>query len=317
MVPRMVSPLLLCAVALLFGFVTAQALMPLALRLPWRRVERISYGGVSRFVPASGGFIAVLSVAAALLPFVLMKFVSVGISLTALSFCAARRMRKRMMFNPLLISFLVLDWHFIAAAIVLLLFIVVLTRQVEDADQVPGIPAALYAPPLAAGSCLLVIAYDQLNALVGLATVGALIGIQPQHRFPPRLALGGVGVRLLVAENILMIMLLISAHDVLAVVMVWSVPLVDAYWRMVAPSRASPFESARLRGEPEAGLVMATAALSFANVVAMLSVRDNSMPVQLGAVAISLVLAVQFRRFLTRGRTHQSMRSPWHQQREV
>ena len=309
---RMVSPSLLCAVALLFGFVTAQVLMLPALRLPWPRVERISYGGVRRLVPASGGTIAALSVAGALLPFVLMKLVSVGLSLIALLLCIDRSMRSRMKFYALLTLCLVLEVHCIAVAVALLLFGVVLARQVDDADQVPGIPVALYGPALASGSGLLVIAYHQFNALVGFAMVGALLGIQPQHRFPPRLILGSVGVHFLVAANIMVIALLIGVHDYLTVAMVWSFPLVDTCWRIVAPSDAYPFESARLRGEPEAGLVMATAALSCANAVAMLSVRDNSMPVQMGAVAISLILAVQFRRFLTQGRMHPATRPPWH-----
>ena len=313
----MVSPLLLCAIAVLFGFLIAQAFLLLALRLPWPRVERISYGGISRIVPASGGFVAALSVAGALLPFAFMKLISVGLSFTALWFCDARGLRRNVIFYLYLILALVLEPRYVFVAVALFLFAIVLVRQAEDADQVPGIPAALYGPALAAGSGLLVVTYQQFNALVGLAMVGVLISIQPQHRFPPRLALGPIGVRLLVAANIMVIALLMIVHDYLAAAMIWSVPMVDACWRFVVPSQESPFESSRLRGEPEAGLVMATGALSSAHAVAMLSVRDNPMPVQIGAVAISLLLAVQFRRFLTRPQLHPLARPPWHRQHET
>lgn len=310
----MPSLLLLLLVAMLFGFVVAQALTPVCLRLTVRRVARISYGGVWRIIPDHGGLILALSTAIALLPLVAVKLVSGSLPIATMALCFFRRPRRIVLLLILALLFLSVPNRDLLALAVIMGLGAVLRVQAAAADQVPGIFVALHAAPLAGASAVLLMEFDHIEALVGSVVAGALLAVHRWHRFPPRLAFGAIGMNLLVPLNVAIMGALMIEGDTLALIMGWSFPIIDAICRMLRPFARAPFENARLRGEPETGLALATGALSSASVIAMLAVRNNHGAVQIGAAIISIMMAWQFRRFLMRSQQVHPARAPWHRQ---
>jgi hypothetical protein len=325
----MLGLIFLSAMAVLFGFVFGQAFTWLAQRFRWqgRVCVRTSYGGVQRNCTEQGGLIVALALAGGLSPHAMMGTLPASAPLGVVVLAVLGRFfylrtsslshyaEQRILFVGAILFFLLVPDRSFLMAIMSVVALAHLAKEVAGADLVPGIPAALFAPGLLSAGALLVILHDTPEGLFGLVAAGALIAVQKWHRFPPQLILGPLGVALLVAINLAMGGLLLAHGNVLAFLILWSFTLLGAVFDLfVHPGGTTidPFEKARLRGEPEAGLAFAAGSLACANVVVLWSVLRSGPVLQMVAAAFCFMLVYQFRRFLVRGKTVDAVRPPWH-----
>ena len=303
----MSGPLLFCAVAAFLGWVLAQgaARFALARKLRCATVQRVSYGGVARACVPVGGVILVVAVACFVIPVGVLGMLPLagpvlfmtGTALGVASLSPGVR-------GGLLVLLLcvVPDAPGVGIGVVLA---PVLKRHVVGADLVPGIPAALFAPALLGGGAFLVVMYGDLVGFLALIAGGALAGLQPFHGFPPRLTLGAGGVPAVAGVSGLLIWHFLQHGSGLALLLLWSfvwAELALRLWRRHA-SAIPPFELARLRGEPESGLTLASLSLSLAGVVLLLTVSRQPLAAQIVAIVALIVLQWQFWAFLTREET--------------
>ena len=320
---------LLCALSVLFGLFAGWACGPLSLVLMrWGRIaRRVSYGGVERHCARDGGALLILALVLGLAPLALigvlpwsalLGLLGAGIAcLCAGAMSPSRRSRVRgilLRLSALLVLLVAPDGALLPALLLMVLG-ARLAAQIAGADCVPGVPAALTGPPVMAAGALLVLLQDRPEGLVALVLAGALVALQRWHRFPPRLVLGTGGACVLALALLATGWALMAAGNLWAVLLLGSFFVADlahdiAAWRE-APAEP-PFEKARLRGEPEHGLAVATGTLACANVVMLCAVLRSGQPVQAAMAAFGLMLAFQFRRFLARGRVVAALRPPWH-----
>lgn len=293
----MVATLLLCATAVLFGLVAVDRIIgPAVARIRQPLVERISFGGIKRLCVPAGGIL--LSVA-------------IGIGLIFQNFVGldARAVPSGFLVGFLLFSLTGLRIAMAARLLVLALCLApdacpivagaclapILMRAVRAADDVPGIPAALFAPAWIAGGVYLVLLHSDAEGLLPLVAGGGLLGLQAWHRFPPRIVLGPAGVVLMAILTGVLIFQLALRNGWLALALLWSFTWVETGFSLVRRGPGlSIFERARQRGEPENGLTLATLSLSVASVVFLWTALRQSAPIQWAASLVILALQAQF-----------------------
>ena len=300
----MSGSLLFCAFAALIGWVLAKIAAHFAMssKRRYATVQRVSYGGVTRACMPVGGVILAVAMASFWASVgVLGKVQLAGTILFIMGFALGCLSVSRGLLGGLLLLLSCTVPDPVGAAVGALLA-PVLKRQAHGADLVPGIPGALFAPALLGGGAFLVLVHGDQGGLLALSAGGALAGLQPWHRFPPRLTLGPCGVAVLAGATGLLIWQFLQHGFWLALLLLWSFVWVEAAarcWRGRAWA-IPPFECARLRGEPEIGLTLASLSLSLAGVVLLWTVFRQPLAVQIMAIVAILALQLQFCAFLTR-----------------
>lgn len=274
----------------------------MSFKLRGATVQRVSYGGVTRACVPVGGVILAIAMAC--------FWTSVGVLgkvqlaeplLFMIGFALGCLSVSRGLGGGLLLMLSCTVPDPVGAAVGGLLA-PVLKRPAYGADLVPGIPGALFAPALLGGGAFLVLVYGDQSGLLALSAGSALASLQPWHRFPPRLTLGPSGVAVLAGATGLLIWQFLQHGSGLALLLLWSFVWAEAaarFWRGRAWSMP-PFECARLRGEPETGLTLASLSLSLAGVVLLWTVFRQPLAVQIAAIVAILALQLQFCAFLTR-----------------
>lgn len=319
----MAGLLFLCTAVALAGYLAGRAALPFFMQLPCPRAERLSYGGVLRACPQSGGLVLTVAAAGGLAPLVWIGSTGPGLMvllplLAGLGFAAdaAQPTIPDAVWPAVCIVLFVLCPEGALPGAVLIAFIVtVANAQIERADRVAGVPAALHAPALAGGSAFLIVAHGATNAFAGLAAAGGLLAIHAFHRFPPRIAFGRSGSFVLTCLTVLFAGQLAMHGEWFAIALLWSFPLADLVYAALHPFAPEPhdaFDRARQRGEPEAGLTLATGSLACANVILLLTLSASSPALQAAAAALSLFLAFRFRAFLDGAPARRPLRPPWH-----
>lgn len=303
----MAGQILISALAACAAWVVADRVAHAALSRPhlFVRVERRSYGGVTRACIPAGGAALALPLVCAGFPSAVLGLLPLGeAALFTMGFLSGGVRLPRGSRGGLIIVLMCSLPDALAAASGALLA-PILMRQAADADYVPGIPAALFAPALLGGGFFLAGVHGDGVGVLAIIVGGGLLGLHPLHRFPPRLTLGGGGAWVAWATGLLAWHLW-KQGAVLAVLFLWNFVWIEAgaallihRCRKLMPS----FEQARLRGEPEAGLTLACASLGAAGVVLLwIGIRQPLM-IQAVGFALLLVLQLQFRAFLVRGGT--------------
>lgn len=314
----MVQELFLCCLAFGGGFIAADRWQPLiAWRYAgWSFTKHRSYGGVTRPCPRSGGFLLMMTLVSGMLPLSVFMILFVGLSALVLAVAAFGVMRERAasLLPRGASRFVLVGLGLVVPdeGLLLLPWVVLFGARywiaLEAQDRVAGIPAALHAPPLAAGGAVLVLGEPNWIGLFGLITAGGLLGVHALHRFPPRLVYGRSGLLILAGVEAITVMARIDAGACLAIGMAWSLPLVGTVHGAFRPFNG--FEIARWRGEPESGLAYAAGSLSCANGVLVCTTLAQPVVAQLAALALSLFLAWQFHRFLVRPSRYSCLHPP-------
>ena len=304
----MAAQILINALAAFAAWVVADRVAHAALSRPhlFVPVARLSYGGVTRACIPAGGAALGLPLVCFGIPSAALGLVPLGeAALFTMGFLSGGVRLPRGSRRGLIIILMCSLPDGLAAAGGAFLA-PILMRQADDADHVPGIPAALFAPALLGGGFFLTGVHGDGVGIVAIIIGGGLLGLHPLHRFPPRLTLGGGGEAWAAWATGLLAWHLWRQGAVLPVLLLWSFVWVEAgaalltrRCRKVMPS----FEQARLRGEPEAGLTLACASLSVAGVVLLWTGMRQPLMVQAVGFAVLLALQLQFRAFLVRGGT--------------
>lgn len=318
MVRTMGPELLLCCLAFAGGFCAADRLQRfVAARAGTRScTEHRSYGGVTRHCPTSGGLLLMVAVACGVLPLGVFDVQCLGLAALVMAVAAFAMMRQQ---ATTLITRRGARIVLIALALVVsdrvLVFLPLMALAcergwiaLEAQDRVAGIPAALYAPPLAGAGVFLVANAMNCAGLFGLVTAGGLLGVHALHRFPPQLVCGRSGLLILAVMQAILLAGLIEAGAWLAVGMLWSFPLVGMVHGALWPSHG--FEIACRRGEPETGLACAAGSLACVNAILVWATMAQPLGIRLAAFGLSLFLAWHFHRFLVRMPGHGRTLSP-------
>lgn len=300
----MLDPLIVCGVATFVGWVLAQcaARFAFARKLPCATVERISYGGVTRACMPVGGVILAFAFVCFSIPLGILGMVQMAGSTLFLTGFALGFVNVPHILRGGLFLLLVCAVPDALGAGLGAVLSPILKRQLTEADLVPGIPAALFAPALLGGGAFLVIVHGDQSGLLGLNIGGAMAALHPLHRFPPRLTLGGSGVAVVAGATGFLVWHFLQHGSGLALLLLWSFVWAELAMRLWhgRVSDVPPFECARLRGEPEAGLTLATFSLNLAGVVLLWTVSRQPFAMQIGAIGAILALQLQFCAFLTR-----------------
>lgn len=320
----MIFLVVLCAFAGAAGYAAGCGLLLLSCwrACPLRPVPRLSYGGVLRHCTPVGGLILAGAMAVGMAALAPIAFAGWPFSVLILALAgtgAAMEGKTLPLLRParraiLILCLAVLPGPAWALACAVCLAAPLLHWQIANADLVAGIPAALYAPPLAGAGVLLVFDLQADAGVAALIAAGALAAVHAHHRFPPRLVLGGGGVLVLIFVNLWIAAVTFDRCGWFAVLVLWALPLTAAGFCLAVlrmGGMAGAFEKARQRGEPEPGLALATASLSVANTVLVWTLWHAHEAMKLSAVAVSCFLAYQFCRFLDRGVAREPMRPPW------
>lgn len=320
--------IILCALALLLGFVIAERLLHCLVlsRLSFGSVPRLSYGGVLRHCEIMGGPIVLMVIFFALGLFYLLGFAKIDAILFALFSAVLLLVSQHLQLRPRwydraligLITILFLSGFVGWLLAALIAFFHLILSVVRGTDQVPGIPAALLAPFFSGSGALLIIMHDDWLGLLGLVMAGALWALHQGHRFPPRWILGPSGCVCLAALAVLLNLRLLVFGDVWALLLLNLFVVADGLYRLIqsmlrlsSSGHEGPFEQARLRGEPERGLTRAVLALSIAHVFVLISFYDQSLIVKSLVLGGLFLLVMQFRLFLVRGPRPRPTRPPW------
>lgn len=318
MICGMVPELVLCCLAFAGGFCAADRLQALGAARAGAHsfAEHRSYGGVTRYCPSSGGLLLMMAVACGVLPLSVFDLQCLGLAALVMAVAVFAMVRERAATlltrrgaRIVLIGLALV----VSDRVLVFLPLIALACErgwiaLEAQDRVAGIPAALYAPPLAGAGVLLVADGMNWAGLFGLVTAGGLLGVHALHRFPPQLVCGRSGLLILAVMQAIMLAGLIEAGAWLAVGMLWSFPLVGLVHGVLRPSNG--FEIARRRGEPETGLACAAGSLACANAVLVWATLAQPLGIRFAAFGLSLFLAWHFHRFLVRIPSQGRMLSP-------
>lgn len=308
MICGMVPELLLCCLAFAGGFCAADRLQALGASRAGAHsfAEHRSYGGVTRHCPSSGGLLLMMAVAFGVLPFSVFNAQCLGWAALVMAVAAFAMMRERaatlLTRREARIVLIGLALVVSDCALVFLPLIALACERfwsaLEAQDRVAGIPASLYAPPLAGAGAFLVFQEMNCVGLFGLVTAGGLLGVHALHRFPPQLVCGRSGLLILAVMQAMILAALVEAGAWLAIGTLWSFPLVGMVHGVLRPSNG--FEIARGRGEPETGLACAAGSLACANAVLVWATIAQPLGIRFAAFGLSLFLAWHFHRFLVR-----------------
>ena len=309
----------LSALALIMGFVVADRVSACAAYCVSvsASVPRLSYGGVLRHCAPYGGAVLILTLCFGLGLFTLLGFVPsawfyaaiIASAVVIMGSCFPGVVCVAGLRVGAFTGFFILPfslWLSFAVLIILLFYLVSFT---QEADLVPGVPAALFTPIwLAAGSLLIVVHHNAIG-LISLVMAGALWAVQMRHRFPPRWVLGPIGC-VMIAGFTLVIAAALFHHG-----QVWALLILSPYFLadgVCSLRRGAPaFEQARLRGEPERGLASASLALSCAHLVVLWTLHEQVLVMQALALSVSFILSLHFRLFLVKRPAHAPLRPPW------